>query len=106
MEKAFLGESNYKEEQIVNMLDNFKKQLDDVVNEIDKLGLELTHSEITQFELESFMNKLNGWGNVFEESDLDTQKIMIGDLIEKVVFESGTIKLFYKGSYEAILGIV
>ena len=73
--KKLKGESGKK---ILRRFARYKNNF--VVNEIKKLEKELNHSELTQFELESFMNKLNGWDTIFEESDLDTQKILLGDL--------------------------
>lgn len=104
LEKAFIGESKFTEEQIAKMLDNFSTKIKDAEIEIIQMIEELDKSQGNQIELESFLGKLNNWGSLFEQSDLDSKKVMIGDLVEKIVLDNGKVKIFYKGSYEGILG--
>ncbi|WP_102262848.1 recombinase family protein [Mesobacillus jeotgali] len=102
LEKFFMGQSKFNENRIVNMIESFETNLKKVNKEILIVQDEINDIQHKQIDIEALLTKLNQWSQIYEDSDFDTKKVIVGDLIEKVIVQNETIRIIYRTSFEGI----
>jgi site-specific DNA recombinase len=105
--KILLGQSKFTEDMIVNLIDNKKVDISNVIRKEEELKKEIEESKTKLASIEILENESDGWGEKYQNADFSTKKMMLSRVIESLSFKKDEVqlKVNFTGDFADEIGV-